>query len=252
VSSFRLDKYEVTVGRFRRFVNVVLPPDGGPGWLPLPGAGKHTHLNGGKGLLATGVDGGMYEPGWSSADDINVQPTSANLLSTSPATWTPTAMTGMLPINNVTWPEAYAFCIWDGGFLPSEAEWEYAAAGGSEQRAYPWGAAAPGTDNEYAIYAGYYDDTIAPVGTAALGVGRWGQLDMAGNVYELGLDWYAPSYAGSCTDCAFLGYVGAGSSRVLRGGGFVTYAPYITPTNRAYSLPPQRKYNIGFRCARTP
>jgi formylglycine-generating enzyme required for sulfatase activity len=45
--------------------------------------------------------------------------------------------------------EAYAFCIWDGGFLPSEAEWECAAAGGPDQREYPWGSTDPGTANLY-------------------------------------------------------------------------------------------------------
>src|SRR5580704_6582483 len=49
VSSFRLDKYLVTVGRFRQFINALTPPDGGIGWLPSPGSGKHTHLNGGAG-----------------------------------------------------------------------------------------------------------------------------------------------------------------------------------------------------------
>ena len=48
-------------------------------------------------------------------------------------------------MNCVNWFEAYAFCIWDGGFLPSDTEWEYAAAGGSLQREYPWGSTAPGT-----------------------------------------------------------------------------------------------------------
>ena len=52
--------------------------------------------------------------------------------------------------------EAVAFCIWDGGFLPTLSEWGYAAAGGNEQREYPWGATAPGTANQYAIYNCYY------------------------------------------------------------------------------------------------
>jgi formylglycine-generating enzyme required for sulfatase activity len=43
-----------------------------------------------------------------------------------------------VPINCVTWHEAYAFCIWDGGFLPTEAEWELAASGG-EERVFPYG-----------------------------------------------------------------------------------------------------------------
>jgi hypothetical protein len=63
VSTFMLDKYEVTVGRFRRFVDAW-----NGGWLPVGGAGKHTHLNGGYGLNAT--DGG-YEPGWLASDDTH-------------------------------------------------------------------------------------------------------------------------------------------------------------------------------------
>jgi formylglycine-generating enzyme required for sulfatase activity len=42
-----------------------------------------------------------------------------------------------LPIICVNWCEAYAFCIWDGGFLQSETEWKYAASGGSKQRECP-------------------------------------------------------------------------------------------------------------------
>jgi formylglycine-generating enzyme required for sulfatase activity len=56
VSGFRLDKYLVTVGRFRQFVN------GDAGHLPAAGSGKHTHLKGGQGLANSGAGGG-YEPG---------------------------------------------------------------------------------------------------------------------------------------------------------------------------------------------
>ena len=51
VSTFVLDKYDVTVGRFRQFVNAW---NGGAGYTPAAGSGKHTHLNGGKGLLDVG------------------------------------------------------------------------------------------------------------------------------------------------------------------------------------------------------
>jgi sulfatase modifying factor 1 len=153
VSDFRLDKYLVTVGRFRQFVNAVLPPNGGTGWRPSPQSGKHMHLNVGLGLVNVGSseDGVVYEPGWVTSDDSNVAPTNANL-SCSPVfeTWTSASGGGQenLPINCVNWWEAYAFCIWDGGFLPSDAEWGYAAAGGGGsrgQREYPWGSMEPGT-----------------------------------------------------------------------------------------------------------
>jgi sulfatase modifying factor 1 len=258
VSTFRLDKYLVTVGRFRQFVNAVLPVDGGTGWLPSPGSGKHTHLNGGNGLNATG---GGFEPGWATADNLQIAPTNTNLTGggyPSDATWTNAAGNQEnLPINYVNWWESYAFCIWDGGFLPSEAEWEYAAAGGNQQREYPWGSTAPGTANQYAIYGCYYPSgsgsctgvaNIAPVGTATLGAGLWGQLDLAGDVVEWNLDWYA-GYA-SCTDCADFT---ASSVRVARGGNFGNNVRSdFQTTFRGYDTPAFRYYDTGFRCARSP
>jgi formylglycine-generating enzyme required for sulfatase activity len=252
VSSFRLDKYLVTVGRFRQFVAAW---NGGAGYTPPAGSGKHTHLNGGSGLNATG---GGYEPGWVATDDINIAPTDTNLsCDATYQTWTSApGVQETLPINCVTWYEAYAFCIWDGGFLPSEAEWEYATAGGSQQREYPWGATDPGSTNQYAIYGCNYPSpsaicaniNIAPVGTATLGTARWGQLDLAGELWEWNLDWNA-TYADPCTDCAD---TTENSDRVVRGGFFGSNALRLLTPNRG-NLPASLRVNdIGFRCTRTP
>jgi formylglycine-generating enzyme len=253
VSGFRMDKYLVTVGRFRQFVAAW---KGGVGFTPAAGSGKHTHLNAGSGLNATG---GGYEPGWLATDDVNIAPTDTNLACGAPyATWTNTAGTQEnLPINCVNWYEAYAFCIWDGGFLPSEAEWEYAAAGGSQQREYPWGSTDPGTSNEYAIYDCDYPNgsgtctgvaNIAPVGTATLGAGLWGQLDLAGELLEWNLDWYN-TYVDPCTDCADTTV--APSTRVVRGGDFLVASDLLPPV-RSFGPPSLRNSYYGARCSRTP
>lgn len=254
VSDFRLDKYEVTVGRFRSFVAAW---NGGSGWTPPAASGKHTHLNGGSGLAATG---GGYEPGWATSDNGNIAPTNANLGCSSGKyeTWTPTAgAQEKLPANCVNWYEAAAFCIWDGGFLPSEAEWEYAAAGGSQERAYPWGPTAPGTANQYAIYGCNYPSSsgsctgvsnFAPVGTPPAGAGWYGQMDLAGNVWEWNLDWFAGAY-GSCTNCTS---ATVASFRTVRGGSHNSPASYLPPPFRNYGTPTQRSNSFGFRCARTP
>jgi sulfatase modifying factor 1 len=253
VSGFRLDRYEVTVGRFRAFVNAW---NGGAGWLPADGSGKHAHLNGGRGLINSGVET-AYEPGWASSDDGNVSPTNANLACESQlATWTASAGSlEDLPVNCVNWYEAFAFCIWDGGFLPSEAEWEYAAAGGSEQRDYPWGSTDPGTASQYAIYdcdypagAGHCTGGAAPVGTATLGAGLWGQVDLAGNVNEWSADSFA-AYVGGCSDCAQLD---PAPFRVIRGGYFDNDASYLSPPARSDDPATVRSICIGIRCARTP
>jgi formylglycine-generating enzyme required for sulfatase activity len=265
VSTFRLDRYEVTVGRFRRFVSAAMPTVYGPkGWTPSAASGKHAHLNGGRGL-SNGSSPGTYEPGWALSSNGGLELTDAKLTcDPAYATWTAVpAGNENRPINCVNWFESYAFCIWDGGFLPSEAEWEYAAAGGSQQREYPWGAETPGTRDEYAIFgAGYYatcyypdggpcgDATnIAPVGTAARGAGAWGQFDLAGNVFEWNLD-SAAGYANPCTDC-FSMQVPLYYQR-LRGGDFGSTVQFLLPAYRGEDPTTTRSYGLGFRCARTP
>ncbi len=258
VSDFRLDKYEVTVGRFRKFVAAW---NGGSGWTPPAASGKHTHLNGGQGLAATANDAGLaFEPGWATSDNGSISPTDVSLACNPYKTWTPSSAGGheKLPINCVNWWEAYAFCIWDGGFLPSEAEWEYAAAGGSESREYPWGTTTPGASNVYAIHGCDYPSStgsctdvsnIAPVGTPTAGAGKYGQLDLAGNLTEWNLDWYASGYT-SCTNCTD---ATSAAGRVIRGGSFSDLAnSYSFPPYR-FHYPPSGNYGIvGFRCARTP
>jgi formylglycine-generating enzyme required for sulfatase activity len=249
VSTFRLDRYEVTVGRFRPFVVAVLG-----GWLPAGGAGKHTHLNGGQGLAATG---GGYETGWDATDWNGQFPTTASAWNDNLASGTWTATPGSnedLPITQLDWYEAYAFCIWDGGFLPSEAEWNYAAAGGSDQRAYPWSPAFPpgstSIDCTQANYDGCPMGVVAAVGSRSPeGDGKWGQSDVAGNVWEWNLDWEESSYVTPCVDCANLT---AASFRVLRGGSFGNSVGGLLASYRSNDPPYYRGDLVGVRCARAP
>jgi formylglycine-generating enzyme len=261
ISDFRLDKYLVTVARFRKFVEAW---DQGSGYTPDVGSGKHTHLNGGKGLADTGApSAGSYEAGWVDSYANKMDLTNDTLdCQSNLSTWTSKAgASDKMPMNCINWFEAYAFCIWDGGFLASEAEYVYAAAGGSEQRLFPWGPTEPGKDNQRAIWGCYYPDgsgtcdgttrNIAPVGTAKLGAGKWGQLDLVGNMIEWYLDYYAASYATPCTDCADL-YNGSG--RAPRDGYFgATDQTLLQSSYRNNGFyPANRFYSYGFRCARTP
>ncbi len=90
---------------------------------------------------------------------------------------------------------------------------------------------------------------IAPVGTAVLGAGFFGQLDLAGNVWEWCLDVYAASYVSPCSNGA---YLDTGNNRVLRGGGWGNPTSWL-PAYYRRSLPPvTADGSYGFRCARVP
>jgi formylglycine-generating enzyme len=249
VSNFRLDRFEATVGRFRKFVAA-----SAAGWVPPAGSGKHAHLNGGAGLLQDGTT--VPETGWDSAWDSSLATTAAQWTTNlsceaTHQTWTANAANNEeRPLVCATWFEAAAFCIWDGGFLPSEAEWNYAASGGELQRVYPWSNPATSTavDCSYVNYASCAAGTTTRVGKLSNGDGKWGQADLAGNAWEWNVDWYQ-AYPTPCKDCARFA---PNSYRVIRGGSFVDDTTTLLASSRG-SIPPAGRYNnVGFRCARTP
>jgi formylglycine-generating enzyme required for sulfatase activity len=252
VSDFRMDSYEVTVGRFRKYVAAF------PGNKPAAGAGKNPNNAPDPGWDAT----------WNGASYMKAD--QASLIAAvkchgSFQTWTDTpGGNENRPINCITWYEAFAFCIWDGGRLPSEAEWNYAAAGGSEQRAYPWSSAyPPGSSAIGCTNASYGCDSNAcgdgvsgcaltdliQVGTKPAGNGKWGQADMAGNVWEWVLDWHAGPYANPCDNCANLTVA---SDRGCRGGSFLDAGDALRAAGRNSCTPSYRGSYVGFRCARIP
>lgn len=254
VSGFRLDKYEVTVERFRAFVNAGMGTQSSP---PPPGAGAHPNT--------------AENSGWDATWNANLAMDKTALVAgvkcgVSPLmlpTWTDEpAVNEHRPMNCLTWYEAMAFCAWDGGYLPTEAEWNYAATGGDQQRAYPWSSPAGSLTSLDNMHASYEvgqkcrGDGMDPcevtdlvlVGTKGAGDGRWGQSDLAGNVSEWMLDWNG-SYPNPCTDCADLA---AGTDRVVRGGAFDLLADEMRTGARTHNRPANRDVDLGVRCARAP
>ena len=236
VSAFRLERFEVTVGRFRKFVEAY------PAAKPMAGAGAHPLIAG---------------SGWNSAWDVNL-PVDANALRTaikcsSTATWTDMAGANeRKPVNCISWYEAFAFCAWDGGRLPTDAEWGFAASAGGEQRTYPWGPTAPTL--QFAVYDCLADGSAAGNCTAndilfvgsksPLGDGKWQHADLAGNIWEWILDANSTTPL-PCNDCAQL----MGANRRLRGGNWQFGIMSLNNDNVLGTDPTNHVALTGFRCA---
>ena len=240
IATFALDRYEVTVARFRKFLSVY------PG-SPNGGAGAHP-------LIANSG----WQTAWNAA--LTDKPTiTAAVQCQTNHTWNTAGGNDTLPLNCVDWYEAFAFCAWDGGRLPTEAEWEYAAAGGSPH-VYTWGNTPALNDlistASYAVYNCLGDGTgtctfpdILPVGSKPAGASAFMQFDMLGSIAEWTLDVYSPSYISPCDNCANLA---SGAYRIVRGGNWQQPGSDLTTTYRDLNTPNSRDEYTGFRCARAP
>ncbi|AKT37247.1 uncharacterized protein CMC5_013780 [Chondromyces crocatus] len=248
VSSFRLDKYPITVGRFRAFIASGHGTQQNP---PAAWSGANPYTNG----LDTG-----WNPAWNGRLAASEAELMAALKCDPYGTWnTWTDVPGTLekkPIVCVTYYELRAFCAWDGGFLPTEAQFSYAAVGGAEQRPYPWG------DDESGVpLRAAYDCTadgsepqnckatdLTEVGVFPLGVGRWGHMDLSGNAYNTTLDSvddYLPKVP--CVDCV---RYDEGISTITFSGSWVAKLFKLKNDFRAGYAKDARRYYRGGRCAR--
>jgi formylglycine-generating enzyme required for sulfatase activity len=240
VSTYSLDRFEVTGARFRAFLKDydALMASGG---LPA-GAGANAHVP------------GPNRTGWRTEWNARLPKKASDV---SPCGYGDDA-----PATCIDWYTAFAFCAWDGGRLPTEAEWELAASNGSAENVFPWGDQDATDDlgvfQTYGCSAtppvGQCPQNLSPVGSKPAGANRLGHRDLIGNAAEWVMDDYV-SYpygcVGSCTD-----YAGPGvaSYRVWRGGAYLQ-APdkfHACAEARYFAQPEVPNALVGLRCARTP
>ena len=150
------------------------------------------------------------------------------------------------PVVHVSFNDALAYCRWAGARLPTEAEWEFAARGGLEAKAFPWGdQIEPGGEHRMNVWQGEFpsENTCADgfYGTCpvdAFPPNGHGLYNATGNVWEWTADRLTPD-----------------GPRVQKGGSYLCHASYCRRYRvaaRQGNEPESSTGNLGFRCVSDP
>jgi formylglycine-generating enzyme required for sulfatase activity len=187
VSPFSLDTFEVTAGRFRTWVEATngdlrsnAPPPGGGAHPKIPGSGWREEWNDRLPSTRAEVDR-MLGPE-ETTDGFTACQYGTNVDDSGALTWWTDTLEKRVrqrnatkpnviaentkdaldrkPLNCIPWYVMFAFCVWDGGRLPTDAEFGFASTGGNEQRPFPWGTLDP---SQLVFFADRQDISQVPI-----------------------------------------------------------------------------------------